>query len=240
MAIEVFNRQELKFIITIKQYEQLLAGIAPYVRPDKHNGNGRTTYRLYNLYIDTADHVLIRHSTSKPVTYKEKLRIRSYEDFAHNPIVFLEIKKRYKRITNKRRTKIPYNEALAFITSGTAPHQHSYMNHQVIRELESMLQAHNYQPKTFITYDRRAFSADDLRITFDTAITGRRYGGDETIRLLDNTHVVMELKSLHNIPLWLTHLLSANGVRKQSFSKYGREYAHYLQTHRAVSGAVHA
>lgn len=91
MAIEIFNRQELKFVISHQQYAQILRRIQPFVMPDKHNKNGQT-YRLYNLYIDTADHALIRHSMTKPVVYKEKLRIRSYADFAANPMVFLEVK----------------------------------------------------------------------------------------------------------------------------------------------------
>lgn len=232
MAIEIFNRQELKFVITAEQYAQIVAGIAPHMQPDKHNRNGQT-YRLHNLYIDTNDHALIRHSIAKPTVYKEKLRIRSYTGFEDNPVVFLEVKKRFKRITNKRRTRVPYDEALEFIATGTLPRQHDYMNTQVVRELETMIRARSYQPKTFITYDRLAFSASDpasdLRVTFDTNITAQRYGENETTALLGDGRIVMELKSCHNVPLWLVELLSRYGVQKQSFSKYGREYLGYLQ-----------
>lgn len=243
MAIEIFNRQELKFVITAAQYAQVVAGIAPHMQLDKHNKNGQT-YRLYNLYIDTSDNALIRHSTSKPTVYKEKLRIRSYTGFGDNPVVFLEVKKRYKRITNKRRTKIPYDEALQFIATGILPRQHNYMNPQVIRELETMIHANSYQPKTFITYDRLAFSASDptsdLRVTFDTTITAQRYGENKTTTLLDDGHIVMELKSRDNVPLWLVELLDNLHIHKQSFSKYGREYLHFLRTSRLTTGALHA
>ena len=243
MAIEIFNRQELKFVITTQQYTRILRGLQPHMQLDKHNENGQT-YRLYNLYIDTEDHALIRHSITKPVVYKEKLRIRSYTKFEDNPIVFLEIKKRYKRITNKRRTKIPYDEALAFIAEGVPPQLHNYMNQQVTRELTTILSGRTYQPKTFIAYDRLAFSGHgktrDLRVTFDTNITARRHGGVDAINLLDTDHIVMELESSYNAPLWLVDLLTENGIYKQSFSKYGREYLHHLKANQSRQETIYA
>ena len=242
MAVEVFNRQELKFVINGEQFKCMLAGIMPYMYFDKHNDNGKT-YRLYNLYIDTEDNALIRHSLSKP-QYKEKLRIRSYHEFKGDDTVFLEVKKRYKDITNKRRTKITYADALALIETGKIMQLHGYMNPQVAYELEAMVNAARYYPKTFITYDRLAlFSADetdDLRITFDTNITSRRYGEDETKSLLSDDRIIMELKSFRNIPMWLVDLLSKLDVRKQSFSKYGQEYLGYLRTGKeTVTGGLH-
>lgn len=244
MAIEIFNRQELKFVITAEQYDCIIQGIMPYVQADKHNNNGQI-YRIYNLYIDTIDSALIRHSISKPVTYKEKLRIRSYVDFNQNPVVFLETKKRYKRITNKRRTRIPYDEALTFITSGALPSKHEYMNMQVVREIESMLTRKSYYPKVFITYDRLAFTSQEetesLRITFDTNIISRRYNQTTELNLLDDGRVIMELKSSYNVPLWLVELLSSCGVRKQGFSKYGQEYLHYLRSNKLnTTGGTYA
>ena len=241
MALEVFNRQELKFVISIAQYESILHAIEPFMRLDNHNKGGRT-YRLHNIYIDTADHALIRNSLSKPV-YKEKLRLRSYTEFSANNPVFLEIKKRYKKITNKRRTQLPFNEALAFINSGKHPDIHDYTNAQIISEFEVILSRADYEPKTYISYDRIAFQskdpATDLRITFDTNLTAQRYGQALTRRLLAEEHVIMELKSIHNIPLWLVAVLSNGGIHKQSFSKYGSEYLNYLNTIN-LKGVTHA
>lgn len=92
MAIEVFNRQELKFVITKAQYMSMLPEITRHMRLDIHNNQGQA-YRLYNLYIDTEDRALIRHSTTKPVVYKEKLRLRSYRPFHEGEVVFFEVKK---------------------------------------------------------------------------------------------------------------------------------------------------
>lgn len=239
MAIEIFNRQELKFVITTEQYAHVLNGLQPYMQRDKHNKAGRL-YRLYNLYVDTSDNALIRHSMAKPVVYKEKIRIRSYTGFEKDPLVFLEIKKRYKRITNKRRTQILYRDALAFIKTGRLPRLHACMNMQVMREFETVFMRQQYYPKTFITYDRLAFSnrdaTSDLRITFDTSIVARGYADTDMVSLLDADHIVMELKSTRNIPLWLSLLLSEHGINKHSFSKYGNAYLRQL----AMQGAVYA
>lgn len=202
------------------------------------------TYRLYNLYIDTSDHALIRHSMTRP-EYKEKIRIRSYDKFSDDTQVFLEIKKRYKQTTNKRRTKIPYSEALEFIATGALPHQHQYMNMQVAYELEAMLSARQYSPKTLIRYDRLAFHArseeSDLRLTFDADLVTCRYGGDDEQTLLGDDRMIMELKSSYNIPLWLVELLSEAGVQRQGFSKYGQEYLHYLRTtSTTLAGGIYA
>ena len=69
----VFQRYELKYLLTRAQMNKVLAAMKPYMESDKY---GRTTIR--NLYFDTDNYRLIRHSIEKPV-YKEKLRIRSYQ-----------------------------------------------------------------------------------------------------------------------------------------------------------------
>ena len=67
-----FRRVEKKYLLTPQQYEQMCAGMAPYMEADQY-----THYTICNLYYDTEDSALIRASLEKPV-YKEKLRMRSY------------------------------------------------------------------------------------------------------------------------------------------------------------------
>lgn len=240
MAIEIFNRQELKFVITRADYEAMKPTFERAMHHDKHNANGRP-YALYNMYIDTPDSQLIRHSLDKPV-YKEKLRIRSYHPFNVDQPVFLELKKRYKRITNKRRTKIMYDDALSLVTTSQLPALHDYMNHQVVREIQAMCTMRRYEPKVFITYKRQAYVAagadDDLRVTFDFDLVACRYGKTERAALLPSDRLIMEVKTRHGMPLWLVTLLTQHGIKKQRFSKYGNEYTHFLTTQQ--QGATHA
>jgi len=199
---------------------------------DKHNTGGKP-YTLYNLYIDTPDSQLIRRSLDKPV-YKEKLRIRSYHRFDLDQPVFLELKKRYKKTTNKRRTKIMFDDALAIVTTGQAPKHHDYMNRLVVDELMAICCQQSYEPKVYITYDRQALTAtmpgEDLRVTFDTNLRAQLYGQSEVTALLPADKIIMEIKTMWSIPLWLTKILNDYGIRRQSFSKYGTEHKLRLQT----------
>ena len=68
----IFERTEIKYIITLKQREALLRLIESCIKPDEY---GEST--VCSLYFDTDDFLLIRNSMDKPV-YKEKLRLRSY------------------------------------------------------------------------------------------------------------------------------------------------------------------
>lgn len=231
MAIEIFNRQELKFVISSQTYNEIQPLLEQHMRLDKHNTGGKP-YTLYNLYLDTLDNQLIRRSLDKPV-YKEKLRIRSYHRLDSDQPVFLELKKRYKKITNKRRTKIQFNDALALATTGVVPQRYDYMNYQVVDEFETICSNQRYEPKVYITYDRQAYTAnmpgEDLRVTFDMNLRAQLFGSDEINQLLPSDKLIMEVKTMWSIPLWLTDLLTEKGIQRQSFSKYGTEYRLRLQ-----------
>ena len=68
----VFERYEIKYLITEEKKSRILKAMAPYMSMDEY---GRTT--IGNIYYDTDDYVLARHSIAKP-DFKEKIRIRSY------------------------------------------------------------------------------------------------------------------------------------------------------------------
>ncbi|MFV0395283.1 MAG: polyphosphate polymerase domain-containing protein [Coprobacillaceae bacterium] len=228
MSKEVFNRKELKYILDEKCFLEMQQLLNIYMHLDCFN-QGYKPYRIHTLYIDTEDHQMIRHSLSKP-KFKEKIRLRSYQPFSTNELVFFEIKKKYKGVGNKRRTKMCLSEALAFIETGEKPELQEYMNPQVINELAYILDGDKKYVKTYISYDRMAFVGkenSDLRITFDQNIKGCR--GSKEIYLLGEDCYVMEIKAEKGFPLWLTTFLSAYHVYKQSFSKYGKEYQMFLQ-----------
>lgn len=230
MAIEVFNRYEDKYIIDRSTFERVVKIIEENMQRDPYNADNRF-YPISNIYYDTRDYKLIRTSLLKP-RYKEKLRLRAYGQAAPGQNVFLEIKKKYRGIVNKRRTQIPMPEAEWFIKSGEQPPYAPYMNRQVLNELEYFVKNYKLEPKAYIAYDRLAFfgrEGSDLRISFDTNIKGRTYnlslsappGG---VAILDKGYYLMEIKTRFAKPLWLVRLLSAEKIRSVSFSKYGSYY----------------
>lgn len=231
MAITTFKRYELKFMLNQDQFDALIPSISVYMDPDGHCQNGKE-YTIYNIYYDTHDNHLIRHSLSKPY-YKEKIRLRSYAlPKSLEDEVFLELKKKIGGLVNKRRIILPLKEAYEFIRSGKCPETIQPRYQQVAHEIEYFLSCHNVQPATYIRYKRKAFFGKedkDFRITFDYDIRTRRTElflekSDCGDPLLEKGQYLMEVKISTSVPLWLSRTLSDLRIYKTHFSKYGKEY----------------
>lgn len=235
MAISTFKRYEKKYILTEQQYISLIPKLLNYMEPDKHCVGGMH-YSIHNIYYDTLDNQVIRHSLSKPY-YKEKLRLRSYGLVSSaNEKVYLEIKKKIGGIVNKRRVEMTMKEATHFINSGIREKTNKYMKEQVLDEIGFFLKNNNVKPAVFIAYEREAYFGKenkDFRLTFDKNIITRRdnvtlTGGYFGEQLLEKDQRLMEIKILDAIPVWLANILSELEIYSTSFSKYGVEYKHYL------------
>ena len=134
MAIEVFSRYEKKYLLDEQKFRFILDSIQGKMIADKYNRDNQL-YNIANIYYDTPDDALIRASIEKPV-YKEKLRLRSYGIPGLNDKVFLEIKKKYKGLVSKRRTKLVLDEAYKLTIDGVEPDFKEYMNEQVLNEIK--------------------------------------------------------------------------------------------------------
>lgn len=236
MAIEVFNRYEKKFLINPEKLAVLQDRLSEYMVLDKHNRDGRL-YTICNIYYDTASDELIRSSLEKPV-YKEKLRVRSYGTVGLDEYVFVEIKKKYKGIVNKRRTSMKLGDAYDFLATGKLPDVNDgKINKQVLKELAYFRQVYKLEPKVCLCYDRMAYFAKDdgdFRVTFDTNVRTRRVDvgleiGDYGEELISKDCWIMEVKMLDAAPLWFTELMSELEIYPASISKYGTEYKKYIK-----------
>ena len=175
MAIKSFKRYEKKYLLTGEQYEKLIPRLLEYMKMDDHCVNN--SYSMYNIYYDTDDNSVIRHSISKPY-YKEKLRLRSYK-IPQSPSdkVFLELKKKINKIVNKRRAIITLEEAYNFLEFGERPKCTDFITEQVINEIEYYLSHTKVNPTVYIGYNRIAFFGKedkDFRLTIDSKIITRR------------------------------------------------------------------
>ena len=219
----VFQRYELKYLLTPEQKEKVLAAMQPYMKLDQY---GRTTIR--NLYYDTDTYLLIRRSIEK-LAYKEKLRIRSYSRVDGDSTAFVELKKKYKHVVYKRRISLPYAEATAWLSGESHAEKHT----QIANEIDYFLELYGtLHPTVFLSYEREAHycnNGSDFRVTFDDTILCRQdnlslasevYG----IPILPEGKVLMEIKCNGGIPLWMARVLSEEKIYKTSFSKYGTAY----------------
>lgn len=243
MAIEVFNRYEKKYMLNAVQYEKMIQAIDEYMVADAYNRD-KEFYEICNIYYDTPDNALIRASIEKPV-YKEKLRVRSYQTPQKTDYVFVEIKKKYKGIVNKRRTTMTLNEAYDYLNRHKYPDMKSpKMNHQVFREIDYFSHVYNIEPKVYLAYERRAYfekNDGDFRVTFDKNITTRRTdvrleSGIYGEKLLPENTYLMEIKINRAVPLWFAGILSELEIYPVSFSKYGTEYKKFVMENQRISG----
>lgn len=235
MAIEVFNRVEIKYLLTQDQVESLVPVLEEHMEKDRFNKDGKT-YPISNLYFDTPSNELIIKSLEKPV-YKEKLRLRSYGQAELTDTVYLEIKKKYDGVVYKRRTPFILKDAYAFINEGKLP-ENQKTNWQVLHEIQNLMTRYELKPKAFIYYDRLAFfekNNSDFRLTLDRNIQTRRteltlHTPTDGTPLLEEGQWLMEAKAFKAFPLWFVRFLSEHKIRQTSFSKYGREYINYKNT----------
>lgn len=219
----VFKRYELKYLLTQEQKTKILEAMEPYMALDQY---GRTTIR--NLYYDTDNYRLVRHSIEKPA-YKEKLRIRSYNQANPDSKVFVELKKKYDSIVYKRRLSLEEENAMEWVSG----EMHCEQESQITREIDYFLEYYKtLHPVVFLSYEREAFydkNGGDFRVTFDNHILCRQeaLSLEEDVwgtALLPEGMVLMENKCSGGIPLWMTHILSQEHIYKTSFSKYGTAY----------------
>ncbi len=245
----VFKRYELKYMITRDQKDRILRAMEPYMVQDKF---GRSTIR--NIYFDTDDYILARHSIAKP-DFKEKLRIRSYATASPDSTVFVELKRKFDHVVYKRRVALPKNFAMKWTQgfAGRLGSELAALPTQMTSEINYFLNYYGtLRPAVFLSYDRLAYrmrdipasvsgsdapavqTAPDFRVTFDENILFRDYdmslGSDiYGTPLLEDGKVLMEIKCSGGIPLWMTPVLSEQHIYKTSFSKYGTAYSRYIQ-----------
>lgn len=227
MFQKVFNRYEKKYLLEPEVYEAFKRELDAYMVEDEYGW-----HTIRNVYFDTADDRLIRTSIEKP-KYKEKFRVRCYGEPSEDTRCYLEIKKKYKGLVNKRRIGLSMEEARAYLFEGKKPQKQD----QIFREIDYFLSRYQVSPKRYIAYDRLAmYGREDkeFRVTFDENIRSRTHhltlcSDEETENLLQPGYKLMEVKVSSAIPLWFAELLSKYKIYSTSFSKYGK---FYMREHR--------
>lgn len=218
----VFQRKEIKYLISEDTLSALMPVLQQHMVPDFFPHS-----KIGNLYYDTSDFRMIRRSLEKPM-YKEKLRLRCYGTAGEDTPVFPEVKKKVRGIVYKRRSSLPYHQAME-ILSGSSPMPQG----QFYQELSWMLQSYPaLAPRMYLYYERDSWAEPGeagLRLTLDRSILWQTQVFDLCQKpwgnpLLPTGQVLMEVKVAGSAPLWLTGALSRLGIFPVSFSKYGHAY----------------
>ena len=218
---DFFRRVEKKYIITEEQLQIVQKAIKDKMLEDEH---GRST--ICNIYFDSEQYDLIRHSITKPV-YKDKIRLRSYNIPTKDSKIYLEIKRKYDGVVSKRRIETTLSEF--YKSEHTA-------NTQVEIELQYYFKHYDLRPTMFLSYERIAYydkENRDFRLTFDGNIIARDYDlqiekGNYGSHILNNDKYIMEVKTLGAMPIWFVKMLDKLQVCPAGFSKYGEAYTELI------------
>lgn len=238
----------MKYMITPGQKERILQAMEPYMTPDRY---ARSTVR--NIYFDTDDFVLARHSIAKP-DFKEKLRIRSYTKVDADSTVFVELKRKFDGVVYKRRVGMAEADAMEWMEGKQHPdeqHAHASVNRtqtgsiQMKSEIDYFRSLYNgLKPALYLSYEREAYrmkegmdinsGGSEFRVTFDSNILCREYDLSLTsepggISILEDGMILMEIKCLGGMPVWMAEVLSEERIYKTSFSKYGTAYCRFMR-----------
>ncbi len=234
--MNTFKRMEKKTTMQVSDVPAFLDRILTRMEYDSHNLNGEP-YMISNLYFDDVNDNVIRNSVTLP-KYKEKLRLRSYGVPTPDTKVFLELKKKLYGVGTKRRTKLTLRDAQHYLNTGIHPEGLSYIDEQVLREIDYYRSHETVEPRIYVSYLRRAFFAKEdpsFRVTLDSDILTRRYDLDLTLGrygepVLSPGKIVLEVKFAGAVPLWFCRVMSDFGLSFHTFSKCGTDFKLYTYT----------
>lgn len=231
MAQEIFKRYELKYLLTREEHAALREAILPRMAYDKY-GDAEGKYNIISLYFESEDKK-IYYETINRLQFRQKLRLRVYDQATLTSPSFIEIKQKFTNVVNKRRTLIPLGEAYDVLFQPYDErliHEVDASNRQILREALHFRDLYNIKPATVVSYDRQAFSGvqkneEDLRVTFDYNLMCREddlalENGPEGIHFTDQDLVILEVKVSNNVPFWLARILSEFEFYRQGFSKF--------------------
>jgi hypothetical protein len=227
-AIRTFNRYELKYLVDQRVLGRLRPELSVRLDHDTHGDLG--SYPLWSRYYDTYD---LRCYWEKidGIKFRRKLRIRHYGPpgtLSADTPVWVEIKQRVNRVTQKRRARLQYREAIALCSGhdigGCEPGDET-----VVGEVERLVGEWDLRPSTAIGYTREALVGREedagLRVTFDARIRARDRDLDLSVEgenrfIVHPDLCVLEVKVNERVPYWLTELIARNNLQLVRMSKY--------------------
>lgn len=229
--LHAFNRFEIKYLVPEDRVADLRAELDRWMDEDAHAGS--RGYPITSVYYDTPQ-LTFYWEKIEGLRFRRKLRIRYYgttEDLTPDSRVFVEIKQRVNRVTQKRRIALPYKDALQLCSpAGYQPEGEVSSRRQAyIDEVSTMVQTLGLRPTVTTAYHREAWVGRDadlgLRVTIDHRLRGRdrdfHLSDDSLNRLtLPPRLSVLEIKANERVPAWVTDLTARMSLDVVRISKY--------------------
>ncbi len=225
-------RQEKKFLISLDEFYKYSHKFGQILKMDSNSkGDG---YMIRSLYFDSLDDKDYEEKEAG-VELRSKIRLRNYGpdmDFA-----MLEMKQKQGVMQKKRSLKLKREDAKQ-MTLGNYSVLFKYDN-PFAAECFAIMNMLCYRPKAVVTYQRKAFVANEnkIRITFDHNIRGTESNFNIFSKdilennILHSDLVVLEVKFNGFLLSYIKDMLKEVDRSETSVSKYclGRTVSkHYL------------
>jgi len=225
--LHAFNRYEIKYLVPREILGDLRDELGRRMEVDAYAAAGG--YGVWSVYYDTT-RLRFYWEKIEGLRFRRKLRIRHYGDRCvdDDTPVFVEIKQRVNRVTQKRRVQVPYGQARQLcdqrrmIDCGDS-------GHGFLEEVLGLVAGLDLRPIAMTGYRREAFvgrgAEVGLRVTLDHRVLGRdrdfHLGADvENKFIVPPRLAVLEVKANERVPYWLTDLTARHSLAVVRMSKY--------------------
>ncbi|MBS7335347.1 MAG: polyphosphate polymerase domain-containing protein [Eubacteriales bacterium] len=216
-------RHELKYYITLGEYELLQRKLSLTMERDAFAKKNGGEYFIRSLYFDDRDDSAFREKLSG-IDERDKFRIRIYD--MRDDVIKLEckhksngyIKKQSIGLSRKEYEKLMSGDRL-FLLNRPEP---------FARRMYLEFAQRALKPAVIVDYTREAFvfPMEDVRVTFDKNIrTGLRSvdmfnAGIPTYPVIDDYGMVLEIKFNRFLPTYIRSLLQLEASQRSAISKY--------------------
>jgi hypothetical protein len=227
-------RIEHKYLVSLDALDRLRRALQPYLRLDDYAArNASKEYTVRSIYFDTIN-LDFFHEAIEGLRTRKKIRVRGYDHYLKNAMVFLEIKKKTDCFITKHRSPVEYESLMPLMATGDVQ---TYVcstngNGRAAENAKRFLFQVNrlsLRPYILIVYEREAYYSKfhhDLRITFDKNIRSMYrpsldslYKEKKAVLALPRS-CILEVKSIISYPSWLQHILGEFELKMDSLSKY--------------------
>jgi hypothetical protein len=226
--LHAFNRYEIKYLVDRTLVGTLREELAARLDVDQYAAGGG--YGVWSLYYDT-ERLRFYWEKIEGIRFRRKLRIRHYGDrfsIGEDTPVFVEIKQRVNRVTQKRRVQLPYRQARQLCD------QRRMVNcgqggRGFLEEVLGLVCGLDLRPIAVTGYTREAYLGRGaelgLRVTLDHRVRGRdrdfHLGAEaENRMIIPPSRLIMEVKANDRVPYWLTDLTARHSLSVVRVSKY--------------------
>ncbi|WP_051730595.1 MULTISPECIES: polyphosphate polymerase domain-containing protein [Rhodococcus] len=227
-SLHAFNRYEIKYLAHERDVPALREELNAHMDSDVNSPIGG--YPVTSLYYDTQS-LRFYWEKIEGLKFRRKLRIRLYgrpSDAVDETPVYVEIKQRVNRVTQKRRVQVSYDVARQ-LCDGRRDIDVDRTAQPFVNEVSTLIGNLDLRPSVTTGYLREAFVGIDadlgLRVTIDHKIHGRdrdfHFAAEAQNRFIIPPHLcIVEIKANERVPYWVTDMAARMDMSVVRISKY--------------------